>query len=159
MFAFGERRRDNGIVKMIRGGDMHNAHVRIVDQCLVAAVAFPCSKLLCLPLSRFIVAAGHRYDIHKAQAPHCIDVMRSNKAGTNDSHPNSCLFCHARNYSARFSADKAWFLAEAESGPMPPSSKRSDTSPLCRRDRRHHDRPQEHSSPPAEWGRSLPSSL
>src|SRR5215471_14784811 len=115
MFAFGERRRDNGIVKMIRGGDMHNLHVRIVDQCLVAAVTSPCSKLLCLPLSRFIGAACHRYDVHKAQAPHCIDVMRSDKAGADDSHPNSCLFSHARNYSARFSAGKVWFPAEAES--------------------------------------------
>ena len=46
VFAVGQSRRDDRVVKVIRCGDMHNLHVRVINQCLVIPVTLPRPELL-----------------------------------------------------------------------------------------------------------------
>src|SRR5262245_19952162 len=141
---------------MIRSGNMNDAHIRIVDQYFVASVAFPRSKLLCLALPRLFVATSDSYDVNETQSPHCIDMMRSDESRADNSHPDSRLFFHARDYSSRFSGGKASFPAPAGFDRVRPSSMRSDTAPSCRPGRQLLGHLREDSSLPAESGCSLP---
>ena len=89
VLALGDRGADDRIVQVVGGRDMHDVHIRMVEQRLVAAVAAPRTEGVGLGTPGVVVAAGHCHDVHVAEPPHRVDVVRTDKARTDQSHSNS----------------------------------------------------------------------
>ena len=90
VLAPGQRGRRHLVVQVVRRRVVDDLHVGVVDRapgsCRIR-VGRPSASAFAL--ARRVAAAGHGHDVHEAEPPHGIDVMRPDEARTHQSHSNS----------------------------------------------------------------------
>ena len=77
------------VMQMVGRGVVHDVHVGIVDERLVAAVSLPRAERLRLLCPRCFAAAGHGDDVDEAETPDGVHMVRPDEAGAHDSHSDT----------------------------------------------------------------------
>ena len=83
-----QRRHDDGNVQVVGRRVVHDVHVGIGSQRLVAAVRLWDAQRVGLRAGRAIGARRHRDDIDEPETPHRIDVVRPDKSRADEAHPD-----------------------------------------------------------------------
>ena len=96
MLARPDRRGVDRVVQVVRRRVVHDLHVRIVDQLLIAAVRLLDAERIRLRARRRRAAARHRHDVDEAETPDRVDVMRPDEAGADQTHPDAFRKRHRR---------------------------------------------------------------
>ena len=89
VLALGDRGGVDGIVEVVGCGVVDDLYGRVVEQRFVAAVGFRHAEGIRLGLRRCVAAARDGHHVDKAQPPDCVYVMRADKTGPDNPHPDA----------------------------------------------------------------------
>ncbi len=88
VLALGNRRRVDRVVQVVGRGVVHHVDVGVVQERVVAAVGLRHPERIRLRSGRGVAAAGNGHDVDEPQPPDRVNVVRTDKAGAHDAHPD-----------------------------------------------------------------------
>ena len=89
VLALGDGGRVHGIVQVVRRRVVDDVDVRVVEQGLVAAVRLRHVQRVGLLARERLVHVGDGDDVHVAQPPHGVDMVRADEPDADDAHSES----------------------------------------------------------------------